>query len=119
MRLVHLVHFPSAVAISVVESEFSTTTQCKMLALTTVALSLSLLGIVLAQIDDVGINLADEVGKYHQPKRSTPTATCLVADALQTASFRTGLENGTAGIRPGLTESPTRVKSPIPSPTST
>ncbi|AEO57319.1 hypothetical protein MYCTH_2303335 [Thermothelomyces thermophilus ATCC 42464] len=36
-----------------------------------------------------------------------PKATCLAPDAVQTASFYTGLEEGTPGIRPGLSESST------------
>ncbi|KAK4153509.1 hypothetical protein C8A00DRAFT_15262 [Chaetomidium leptoderma] len=39
--------------------------------------------------------------------RTTPRTSCLAHDALQTASLYTGMEEGTPGIRPGLSESST------------
>ncbi|KAG7290158.1 hypothetical protein NEMBOFW57_000155 [Staphylotrichum longicolle] len=74
-----------------------------MLPLTTTTLLLSSLGAV--------YGLAVKQNPSHdvpcQSKRTPPAATCLSPDALQTASLYTGLEEGSPGIRPGLSKSAT------------
>ncbi|KAK0663944.1 hypothetical protein QBC41DRAFT_381034 [Cercophora samala] len=52
----------------------------------------------------LGVKAAAVVSPKHHPK---PSPACLSSNALQSASLYTGLEEGTAGIRPGLSKSDT------------
>ncbi|KAK4097464.1 hypothetical protein N658DRAFT_456839 [Parathielavia hyrcaniae] len=76
-----------------------------MLPLTATAVLLTSLGLASGLTVKVG---GQHCGKGPKAKcGKPPTATCLAPDALQTASFYTGMEEGTPGIRPGLSESAT------------
>ena len=74
-----------------------------MLPLTTTTLLFSALALVNGLAIDTGSKPQHEDNR-HGKKRPCPTTTCLAANALQTASYYTGLEEGTAGIRPGLSK---------------
>jgi hypothetical protein len=76
-----------------------------MLPLTTTTLLLASLGLAsgLVAVDKRSPHDAEDFCK----KKCPPSKACLVPKALQTASLYTGLEEGTAGIRPGLSESAT------------
>ncbi|KAH6627531.1 hypothetical protein F5144DRAFT_576108 [Chaetomium tenue] len=78
-----------------------------MLPLTTTTLLLSYLGAVAGLA--VGTNPQHEIQGLGSKRKPCPkpTATCLAPNALQTASQYTGLEEGTPGIRDGLSESKT------------
>lgn len=89
-----------------------------MLWLTTITLLLSSFGVAhgLAVNRDPGP--PHPARKYWGEKKPKAAATCIAPDALQTGSFYTGLEEGTVGIRPGLSESATYAI-PLSSPSST
>ncbi|KAL2260098.1 hypothetical protein VTK26DRAFT_6019 [Humicola hyalothermophila] len=83
-----------------------------MLPSTLTALLVSSLALVNGLAVDTGVKARDDVDTHGKkcskpPKHPKPSATCLAEDALQTASYYTGLEEGTPGIRPGLSESET------------
>lgn len=85
-----------------------------MLPLTTTTLLLASLG--LASGLAVDKRLPHDAEDYCK-KKCPPSKTCLVPKAVQTGSLYTGLEEGTPGIRPGLSESDTygsRCPFPLP-----
>jgi len=75
-----------------------------MLPLTTATLLLLSLGTTQGHV--VGRSPQNDV-KAQNMKRTSPAATCLAPEVVQTASLYTGLEEGTPGIRPGLSQSAT------------
>lgn len=95
-------------------------TACTMLPSTIMTLLFSSLALVNGLAVDTGATPRHEVdnwGKKNHPKppkhHPKPSSTCLANHALQTASYYTGLEEGTTGIRPGLSESKTYAPPPF------
>ncbi|GAB1320926.1 hypothetical protein MFIFM68171_11136 [Madurella fahalii] len=78
-----------------------------MLPLTIITLLLASLGIARGLAVDRGSLASYEARNGRGKKKPKPSATCIAPDALQTGSLYTGLEEGTVGIRPGLSESAT------------
>ena len=76
-----------------------------MLPLTTTALLLYSFGAVFGLAVDKKPCVREV--ESSQTKQPPPATTCLSPDALQTGSLYTGLEEGTLGIRPGLSKSST------------
>jgi hypothetical protein len=75
-----------------------------MLPLTTTTVLLASLGLACGLAVDANAQVG---GHGTKTKCKPPASTCIAPDALQTASRFTGLEEGTPGIRPGLSESAT------------
>ena len=79
-----------------------------MLPIRATTFVLSCLGLVHGLAINVGANLQFKHWPW-PPKPPQPAKTCLAPEALQTASYYSGLEPGTPGIREGLSESKTYV----------